>query len=153
MRRHASTVLKTVGQVVTGCIHVKVLVPFLVNMGKRHGKYGVEVEYFKGMGDALLWTLEKALGHRWTLELQAAWRRTYNILKEVMIMALKQEKDQADEVRFPLQYAIEKTPLCQWIMPYIPVSTKVNKCLSLMPFQREKQLYEPSPQSHDDFAG
>ncbi len=99
MRRHASTVLKTVGQVVTGCIHVKVLVPFLVNMGKRHGKYGVEVEYFKGMGEALLWTLEKALGGKWTLELQAAWRRTYNILKEVMIMALKQDQEQAAAVR------------------------------------------------------
>jgi hemoglobin-like flavoprotein len=103
MQKHACVVLRTVGQVVTGRIHVKLLIPFLDNMGKRHGKYGVEVEYFKGMGEALIWTMEQAVGVRWTPELQSAWRRTYNILKEVMVMAIKQERatDGAQKVIVP----------------------------------------------------
>ena len=52
---------------------------------KRHVDYGVEPEHYAVVGDALLWTLEKGLGPKWTPELGAAWTDAYATLSGFII--------------------------------------------------------------------
>jgi hemoglobin-like flavoprotein len=53
----------------------------------RHVDYGVKPEHYKLIGDALLWTLAKGLGNKWTEEMAEAWMECYKTLSETMIAA------------------------------------------------------------------
>jgi hemoglobin-like flavoprotein len=88
LRRHASTVMRTVGQAVAGLKDVHALVPVLKGLGAAHAKYGVQPAHFAVIGEALLWTLERGLGTRWTPEVRDAWSRTYSVVQSVMEPAL-----------------------------------------------------------------
>lgn len=56
-------------------------------MAVRHAGYGVKQEHYTLVGSALLWTLEKALGNDWTMELKNAWTECYSTLSSVMANA------------------------------------------------------------------
>ncbi len=56
-------------------------------LAKRHVGYGVQPVHYATVGAALLWTLEKGLGDKWTEELKAAWTACYTILSSAMIEA------------------------------------------------------------------
>jgi hemoglobin-like flavoprotein len=56
-------------------------------MAERHVTYGVKPDHYKLVGEALLWTLEKGLGHDWTPPVKAAWTEAYTLLSETMINA------------------------------------------------------------------
>ena len=60
------------------------LVPLLEELGRRHQSYGVEEAHYDTVGAALLWTLERGLGHAWTDEAQAAWSEAYGLLAGAM---------------------------------------------------------------------
>ena len=61
----------------------------VVAVGGRHKGYGVKVEHYKMVGDALLWTLENGLGSDWNEEVGEAWSTCYTILSDTMIKAMK----------------------------------------------------------------
>lgn len=61
----------------------------VVALGVRHKGYGVKVQHYKMVGDALLWTLENGLGSDWNEEVGEAWRTCYTILSDTMIKAMK----------------------------------------------------------------
>ena len=46
-------------------------------MGRRHRGYGVRDEHYDKVGEALLWTLEKAFGDAFTPEVRGAWATLY----------------------------------------------------------------------------
>jgi len=54
---------------------------------KRHVDYGAKPEHYPAVGEALLWTLARALGPRWTPEVASAWTAAYTTLSEFMIEA------------------------------------------------------------------
>jgi nitric oxide dioxygenase len=56
-------------------------------LAKRHVGYGVQTEHYTTVGQALLWTLEKGLGDKWTEDLKAAWTECYTVLSSAMIGA------------------------------------------------------------------
>jgi nitric oxide dioxygenase len=56
-------------------------------LGQRHGNYKVKPEYYKTVGEALLWTLERSLGEQWNDELKEAWVTVYGVLSKTMIEA------------------------------------------------------------------
>jgi hemoglobin-like flavoprotein len=58
-------------------------------MAIRHRGYGVKLSHYKPVGDALLWTLQQALGRDWIPELADAWSTCYNTLTDIMIEAEK----------------------------------------------------------------
>ena len=60
------------------------LVPVLAELGRRHESYGVQAAHYDTVGAALLWTLERGLGHAWTDEAQAAWTEAYGLLAGAM---------------------------------------------------------------------
>lgn len=88
LKRHASMVMRTVGQAVAGLKDVRSLVPVLQGLGAAHAKYGVQPAHFAIVGEALLWTLEQGLGALWTPEVRDAWARTYSVVQSVMEPAL-----------------------------------------------------------------
>lgn len=61
-------------------------------LGVRHNMYKVKNEDYATVGQALLWTLEKALGNRWNTETKEAWIQVYTILSDVMIGAATAER-------------------------------------------------------------
>lgn len=72
---------------VRGLDRPEVLVPAVQALGRRHAAYGVTDAHYGIVGAALLWTLEKGLGDRWTRELGDAWAGMYGELAAMMQQA------------------------------------------------------------------
>jgi nitric oxide dioxygenase len=56
----------------------------VVALGARHRNYGVKEEHYSNVASALLWTLEKGLGQKWTPEVKQAWTDLYMTLAGIM---------------------------------------------------------------------
>ena len=63
------------------------LVPVLQKMAIKHVEYGVKVEDYTPVGNALLFALSQGLGEGFTLELKGAWADTYKVMATVMRQA------------------------------------------------------------------
>jgi nitric oxide dioxygenase len=46
-------------------------------LGARHNSYGVRVDHYAPVGSALIWMFQRALGNRFTLEMEEAWLEAY----------------------------------------------------------------------------
>jgi hemoglobin-like flavoprotein len=62
----------------------------VIALGKRHKNYKVKPEHYAIVAQALLWTLEKGAGEKWTNEHKEAWVAAYTILSQTMIQAAKE---------------------------------------------------------------
>ena len=65
------------------------LVTILKGLGKRHVQYGVVEAYYPVVGQALLGTLNDALGDKLTTEDKAAWAEIYGVISSTMIEGAK----------------------------------------------------------------
>lgn len=76
-------------QMVDGAIRLlddtETLVSVLLQLGERHVKYGTKPEHYPAVGGALLATLKKALGEKFTKDHEAAWTRVYGLIQDTMI--------------------------------------------------------------------
>jgi hemoglobin-like flavoprotein len=63
------------------------LMPVLQNLGRRHVKYGVTDAHYDTVGAALIWTLEKGLGERFTADVREAWVAVYDVVATTMKVA------------------------------------------------------------------
>ena len=70
--------------VVASLEHLDVIAPALRELGGRHAAYGVREEDYADVGDALLWTLEAALGAAFGAELRRAWTDAYGVIADTM---------------------------------------------------------------------
>lgn len=73
------------------------LIPELEQLGKQHMRYGVKNSHYDSVGSALLWTLEKGLGSRWTPEVKDAWSGAYSTIASVMQSATIEANNHAQE--------------------------------------------------------
>ena len=69
---------------VKGLDRLEQLVPVVQDLGRRHAYYGVTDEHYETVASALLWTLEKGLGHAFTPEVKGAWVTVYTLLATMM---------------------------------------------------------------------
>ena len=69
---------------VDGLADLDVVGPFLVRLGARHVRYGVQPEHFDVVGSALLWTLEQGLGELFTPEVREAWVAAWDVIAGAM---------------------------------------------------------------------
>jgi hemoglobin-like flavoprotein len=60
------------------------LVPQLMELGARHVGYGVKDSHYKAAGEALIWTLERALANEFTANVERAWVRVYRLIAAAM---------------------------------------------------------------------
>ena len=54
--------------------------------GRRHVAYGVEARHYMAVREALLWTLEDALGADFCQDARTGWRTAYVLLSARMMM-------------------------------------------------------------------
>ncbi len=81
MRKHAITLMSTVGSCVAGLRDFETMIPTLVNVGKMHYKFGPNIRlFFPPMGAALIATLRSALGEDFTPDVEAAWQAMYDVV-------------------------------------------------------------------------
>jgi hemoglobin-like flavoprotein len=58
----------------------------LVNdLAARHAAYGVQTRHHRAAGEALVGALAAHLGPAWDRATEAAWRRAYNLVAEIMM--------------------------------------------------------------------
>ncbi|MES2797675.1 MAG: globin domain-containing protein [Bacteroidota bacterium] len=57
----------------------------LIAIASKNTEYGVKPEYYKKIGETLIWTLEKGLGNDWNNETERAWRTYYTLISGKMI--------------------------------------------------------------------
>jgi hemoglobin-like flavoprotein len=60
------------------------LVSMLQGLAQRHVRYGVRDEHYDKVGEALLWTLEKAFGAAFTPDVRNAWATLYGVVATTM---------------------------------------------------------------------
>ena len=82
LQRHR--LMESLGALISELDNPERLVADLVELGKRHGAYGVRDSDYSAAGVALLWTLEKALGPEFTPEARSAWTEAYQWIASVM---------------------------------------------------------------------
>ena len=85
MAAQGGKLMATLGYVVNGLGDLPSILPAASALAKRHAGYGVKAEHYAPVGEALLWTLEKGLGPKWTPQTAAAWAKAYTILSGFMI--------------------------------------------------------------------
>lgn len=62
----------------------EILTAELSELGRRHLGYGVKLPHYELVGNALLWTLEVALGSDWSPKVKAAWKQCYLEISKTM---------------------------------------------------------------------
>ena len=55
------------------------------DLAARHATYGVQARHYRVAGHALLGALAARLGPAWDPPTEAAWRRAYNLVAEIMM--------------------------------------------------------------------
>lgn len=84
MRQQGQKLMTMINTAVMSMDDIDSLIIPLEKMGARHADYGVKDQDYDKVGDALLWTLEKAVGPAFTPKVKQAWSVIYNTAANVM---------------------------------------------------------------------
>jgi nitric oxide dioxygenase len=87
MAKQRRKLMASLAVVVRGLSDLPSILPAASALAKRHVNYGAKPEHYPVVGEALLWTLARALGPRWTPAVASAWTAAYTTLSEFMIEA------------------------------------------------------------------
>ena len=77
--------------------------PRVSELAARHVGYGVQIRHYRAVGEALIGALAAHLAADWDDALEAAWRRAYNLVAEVMMAAAADVSARATAARRPGQ--------------------------------------------------
>jgi hemoglobin-like flavoprotein len=89
MHEQGSRLMSMIGVAVGALSRLEALVPTVQALGRRHAGYGVEDRHYAAVEEALVWTLAKGLGERFTAQTEEAWRAAYRLLAETMKASAK----------------------------------------------------------------
>ena len=89
IKQQSSRLIAMISYAVNKLNSIGDIVPEIEALGLRHVNYNVKPEHYATVANALLWTLEKALGSKWTEETENAWIAVYTLLSDTMIKASK----------------------------------------------------------------
>ncbi|MCP4999531.1 MAG: hemin receptor [Hyphomicrobiales bacterium] len=85
MSAQKAKLLATLAITIAGLNTSASLLRDLEALGRRHAGYGVLPAHYALVGEALLWTLEKGLGDRWSDEVREAWTSAYGMIAQQML--------------------------------------------------------------------
>jgi hemoglobin-like flavoprotein len=88
--------VQTLAVVVAGLDDLAPLRPAIEALGQRHAAYGVTDSHYDTVRQALLWTLECALGPDFDAPTREAWDTAYRLLATVMQRAVVGEARSGD---------------------------------------------------------
>jgi hemoglobin-like flavoprotein len=84
MKEQGKKLMSALALVVAGLANPQSILPKVEELGRKHVGYGVEDRHYDTVGGALLWTLEKGLGDKFTPDVKEAWTAAYTLLANVM---------------------------------------------------------------------
>jgi nitric oxide dioxygenase len=84
MKEQGKKLMATLKIAVKSLDDLNALVPVVQNLAAKHIDYGVTVDDYTPVGNALIYTLKTGLGADFTPELRAAWVEVYTTLANVM---------------------------------------------------------------------
>lgn len=84
-----------IGIAVHGLDRLDTVVPAVEALGVRHGRYGVKDKDYDTVREALLWTLERALGTFFTVDVKESWIAAYTLLATTMKNAARRSTSAA----------------------------------------------------------
>ena len=84
MTEQKRKLMAMIGAAVGGLGDLAKLVPAVKALGARHAGYGVTTAHYAIVGEALLWTLERGLGDKFTPDVKSAWTKVYGVLAATM---------------------------------------------------------------------
>ena len=84
MREQKRKLIVMLAMAVQSLTDLDALVPKLMALGARHAGYGVADHHYKVVGEALIWTLERALANEFTPNVERAWVRVYRLIAAAM---------------------------------------------------------------------
>ena len=87
MNEQYQKLLAMVNLVVGRLNQIDQLADVISELARRHKRYGVRVEHYTAVGNALLWTLEQGMGKDWRPDVREAWIACYSIISDTMINA------------------------------------------------------------------
>lgn len=87
LKEQGGRVMAALGMAVRGLDDPESLLPVLRDLAVRHVGYGVRPAHYVTFGEALLWTLEIALGDDFDRPAKEAWRAFYELLSSAMTEA------------------------------------------------------------------
>ena len=90
MVEQGKRLMKMIATAVNSLDRLDEVVPAIQNLGKRHVEYGIKKEDYAVVGEALIWTLGKGLGDKFTDDVKDAWIDVYTILSDTMINAAEE---------------------------------------------------------------
>jgi len=67
----------------------------LIELGERHAGYGAVEAHYPVVGQALLTTLKKGLGDKFTAEVETAWTNVFGVIQSTMLKGHDTEKGKA----------------------------------------------------------
>ena len=79
--------LEKLAVAVKGLEDLDSIAPFVRTLGRRHASYGVKVQDYDTLGEALLWALEEELGPTFGNDVRQAWSAAYKVICRMMIEA------------------------------------------------------------------
>ncbi len=91
MDAQAQKLMDTLALAIAALRDLPSLIAMLEALAVRHVQYGVRDEHYAKVGEALLWTLEKALGPAFTPDAKAAWATLYQTIATIMQKAVAQD--------------------------------------------------------------
>ncbi len=84
MKEQGQKLMQVISYAVESLERIDEFIPQVRALGARHATYGVEDRDYDSVGEALLWTLEKALSREFTAQTKAAWMAVYGLLAQTM---------------------------------------------------------------------
>ena len=84
MKEHRREMMYALGAAVAWLKRFESVAPSLEALAQRHTGYGVRPEHYDSVGDALLWSLEQALGESFDEETADSWRALYEKVSGLM---------------------------------------------------------------------
>ncbi|MCL9782052.1 globin domain-containing protein [Vibrio sp. S4M6] len=84
LKGQGQKLMSTLSVAVKGLDDLESLIPVLEQLAKRHVAYGVTVDDYTPVGNALLYTLKTGLGNDFDDKTRQAWVKIYRTIAEVM---------------------------------------------------------------------
>lgn len=98
MKEQGRKLMQVISYAVESLEHIDEFIPQVRALGARHANYGVEDQDYDSVGEALLWTLEKALSREFTAQTKDAWAAIYGLLARTMKDGSRQTGEQVTSV-------------------------------------------------------
>jgi len=84
MKNQGKMLMATLSIAVKSLDDIDALIPVLQNLAAKHVNYGVSVDDYTPVGNALIHALNTGLGDEFTSELRDAWKAVYITIANVM---------------------------------------------------------------------